>query len=98
MGCSPRGLARCADALRSRLALVGVERQPRGADELCMSPATVEKPKRYSASAMMRGGFAGSLIGGGSLHRSQWPELLGQVQHRRRASGAVAEAAAVDGD
>ena len=34
----------------------------------------------------------------GSLHRSQWPELLGQVQHRRRASGAVAEAAAVDGD
>jgi len=46
----------------------------------------------------MRGGFAGSLIGGGSLHRSQWPELLGQVQHRRRASGAVAEAAAVDGD
>src|SRR5215213_10388327 len=35
----------------------------------------------------MRGGFGGSLIGGGGLHRSQWPELLGQVQHRRRASG-----------
>src|SRR4051812_28836607 len=51
-----------------------------------------------SARAVMGGGFAGSLIGGGSLHRSQWPELLGQVQHRRGASGAVAEAAAVDGD